>query len=184
MKLHIKTRQGLRPDVLEKLSGSKAADEAAWVTALCLTEHSSRELLPNQELARVFALVIHKLARGRAINFLFWSDKAQVKRNLQNLDVRKTEDAKALLVEIPSQELLTLRKLLEAGAFTTFYGWIDGIVTPDKPTSLFESLGTIDFVAVFSLYDETIEILSRLVPNDFLIPAIRNVGVETGIEVV
>jgi hypothetical protein len=184
VELYVKTSQGLRPDFLDRLSGLSVEDETVWATALCLTEHDSQKVLPNSSLARVFARVMHKLAKGRAINFFFSSDLGEINRNFRDLGIKTNSRKKNLFVEVRAEDISLMERVLEAAAFTTFYGWIDGTeIMPEQTSFLFENLGTIELVAVFSLYDETVEIVSKLVPVDFVLQSVREVALEAGIEV-
>jgi hypothetical protein len=110
---------------------------------------------------------------------------AEVKRNLASAGIRTNEKKNALSAQVPAQEDSTLARLLEAGAFTTFYGWTDGMeLTPTQPTVLLENLGAVQFVAVFTIFDETMEVISKLIPIEAVKKSIQAVCDEAHIEVV
>jgi hypothetical protein len=190
MELLYQIRRGFNPNILDRLSGIQ--DDATIVTvSLCLTEKSSKRLLPSVDLARVFGLILHKLAKERPINLLFPYDDRKVQRNLKKINVQVGKEKRNLWVEIAPPHIPTLVKVLEAGAFTTFYGCVDGelgkqITGRDEengPDLLFKRAGQSYFLTAFSLFDEGLEIISKYLSAESVINTVQTVAAEEGIQV-
>lgn len=184
MEIHCEIQQGLKPGLLDRFTGLNVSDETVWTMKIFLTDPASRELLASRELARVFGSIIQKIAGARSACFFFPYDLGEVKTKLQNHNIELTKGKGGGLVKIPSQNLSSLVEVLETSAFTTFYAWVGGQDTiPDKPELLFENLDVNDLVVVLSLYDESVELLSKLVPVEVVVNIIHEVGAEIGIQV-
>lgn len=190
MELLYQIHRGLSRDILDRLSGIQD-DETILRVSLCLTERGSRRILPSADIARTFGSVLHRLAKERPINLLFPYDVQQVESDLRNLKVPVRKENGNLWVEIAPPHIPMLVKVLEAGAFTTFYGRVDGelgkqsigIGKESGPGLLFRRVGQHYFLAVFSLYDEGLELVSKQLPSEVVINTVQAVSAEEGIQV-
>lgn len=190
MELHCRIHHGLTPGLLDRLVGVQA-HESIWTADLCLTKPDSRHLVPTRDLVRVFGSIVHRLAEVRSIWVLFPYDVGQVKRKLGALNIESRKERGTLAVEIASPHLPLLTQVLEAGASTTFYSLVEkeaGSPPPWTPPLtdlklLFKDFGQAYFLGVFSLYDESMELLSKFLPAEFIINAVREVGTEEGVQV-
>lgn len=190
MQLHCRIHHGLKPGLLDRLVGVEA-DESIWTADLCLTKPDSRQLVPTRDLVRVFGSIVHRLAEVRSIWVLFPYDVGQVKKKLGALNIESRKERGGLAVEIASPHLPLLTRVLEAGESTTFYSLVEkeaGSPSPRIPPRtdlklLFKNLGQAYFLGVFSLYDESMELLSKFLPAELIISAVREVGTEEGVQV-
>jgi len=190
MELHCRIHRGLRPDLLDRLQGLEP-DETIQTASLCLTASGSRQVVAARDLARVFGSIVHRLAESRPVRLLFPRDVRTIKRKLHQLGVETKEGRKSVWVEVTYPHLPLLAEVLEAGAFTAFYASVGGeeavrslqTIRWSEATLLLRKLGDHYFVAVFALYDESVELLSKFVPAEFVINAVREVGAEAGIKV-
>jgi hypothetical protein len=185
MELLCRIDKGLKPNILDKLLGLREPEEMIQTVSFWLTEPTSKKLLPLKVSARVFGMIIHRLSEGHTIRFLFPYDVGQVKNRLSDLRVAAKKESGWLWLEITPLELPKLMQVLEAASFTTFYAQVNGEkVIPPKPTGLFDALKQTYFLVVFTLYDDSIEILSSVVPPDVIINCAREVGIKEGVQVV
>jgi len=192
MELYCKIRQGLEPDLLDRLSRLFEADPAIRTAQICLTDPRSRRQVPTSDLARIFATIVSNLAEGRGIALLFENDLREVEKKLRSLRMEgKREGHRSLWVELPPPNLEGLSETLRLCAFTTFYGWVSSIdLAGDrslpKGASFRQAVRNLDeayFLSVFTLYDESMELLSKAIPSEFIISAVREVGAAEGLRV-
>ena len=190
MELHCRIHRGLQPDLLNRLQGLEP-DETIQTASLCLTASRSRQVVAPRDLARVFGAIVHTLAESRPVRLLFPGDVKTIKRKLRQLNVETKEGRKSVWVELTYPHLPLLADVLEAAAFTTFYASVGGeeavrslqTVRGSEAALLLRKLGDHYFIAVFALYDESIELLSKFIPAEFVINAARETGAEAGIKV-
>ena len=134
--------------------------------------------------ARIFWRIIYKLADGRTIRLLFPYDVGVIKKKLSSLGVTAKKEGRWLWLDVDQLELSKLMEVLEEASFTTFYAQVDGVkVVSQKPVDLINSLKQQYFLVVFTLYDESMEILSLLLPSDSIMNIIRQVGLEENVKV-
>lgn len=183
MELLYRVHKGLKPNLIDKISGIVESKDASTVN-LCLTSPSSKKMVSKKELVRIFGLIIQKLSAGKLVKFLFPYDIKEVKKNLLRFNAKTKEEGSWLWLEIPSPQLSNLVQVLEAASFTTFYAQVDGVkVVPKEPSNLLNSLKQNYFLVVFTLYDESMEILSMHIPSDTIINVSREVGLEEKVKV-
>ncbi len=180
MELHCKTKRGLIPDLLDKLSGIKS-DEEAWLADLFLSNGE----IHSEDAARIFSSIIHRLAKDHRISFLFPYDIGEVKRKLRNINVQAIKRKDGLLIKPQASDLPLMNTILKATSFTTFYALVDS----EKPeqgnlADIFNDLDSYNFIVVFSIYDDSIEILSHSVDERTIKMAVSGIGAEEGIETI
>lgn len=184
MEIRYEITNGLSPGLLDSLSGVKR-DETVSCIHLLLTRPGSSRMVANAELGRVFGLLIDRLAEGSKVNLLFPYDLTELDRRLDAIGVTRKREKGGIVVKLSSSEQPLLIRVLEATAFTTFYGWVNGIdEVPEKPAELFASLEKVRFVGVFCLFDESMELLSKLVPPEDIMSAIGEVARDASITVI
>lgn len=170
--------------LLDRLSGLKP-DDAVWTVRLCIDRNGGRsKTAANEDLARIFASVLGRLAAQRPINLLFPYDVIEVARKLRTLNIEGRKENGALLIELAVTQFPMLSQILEQAAFTTFYGYANQMrPVPTKPSLLFENLDGVFFAAVFMLYDDSMELLSKAVKGEEIIDVVRDVAEGLGIRV-
>lgn len=170
----------MKPDLLDRLSGLNA-DLTVCSVRLCLTDSGSPKNVTNDDLARVFGQVLLKLAGQHCINLLFPYDVGEISRKLESLNIEWTREGRALIIRISASQFPILFEILRTAAFTTFYAWPNGIKPiPSDPSLLLGNLDAIPFAAVFTLYDDSLELMSKLVPAEEILKAVRGVGADAG----
>jgi hypothetical protein len=168
---------------LDRLSGLKP-DDAVWTVRLCLVNRGLSKAVGNEDLARIFGSVLGRLAGERHINLLFPYDVTEVAIKLRRLNIEGNKENGALLIELTAPQFPMLLHVLEQAAFTTFYAFTNEMRPPPRnPSLLFENLDAICFAAVFTLYDDAIEVLSKAVKAEEIIDVVRDVAAGLGIPV-
>ncbi len=182
MELRIRTNKGLRPNLLDRFSGVIESDEMVQTVNFCLARSDSKEKILKKNLARLFGLIIHRLAGGRSISILFPYDIDKIRKKISGLN----SDGKWVRIEITSFEVSHLIQILEAASFTTFYAQVGGgKAIPRLPAHLFkDNLKQAQFLVVFTLYDESMEVLSIPIPSDTVMTIAREVASEEGVRIV
>lgn len=185
MELRYKVRKGLKPDLLDKISGMIESQDATTVDFF-LTSASSKEAVPNEDMARVFGLIMSRLADGRSIKLLFAYNVAEVCRRLVELKLgaEARKEGRWLRLEIKSQQTSNLIRVLESVSFTAVYAEVGGEDTlPRKPALLFNRLELTYFVSVLTLYDESMEVVSSNISPNTIIDIARAVCAEEKIQI-
>ena len=190
MQLQYYIRRGFNPDLFEKLSGLRR-DETVLTAGLCLTTKASQQSVSSRTLAELFGALLDSLAEQRPIQLVFSHDVRQAEQKLEVLNLSSRKDRGSIRIEVALPHLPKLSRILEAGAFTTFYGYVDaGTTIPNEssvketmPGALFKSLDKYYFVCVFSLYDESMELISKALSEELVINALQSVGALKGISI-
>jgi hypothetical protein len=123
----------------------------------------------------VFAAVLHALAAHRPSLLLFRYDLPEVRRKLSAAQVPVKEERGWIHVEIRAIDVEFLASILESVSFTTFYLCVDGNV-PDSPVELFNTLQNAALVGTFSLFDETMEVVSPMATGDAILEELKRVA--------
>lgn len=193
MELYCNIQQRLEPDLLDRLSRLFDADPRTRTAQICLTDPGSRRQVPTLDLARIFATIVTNLAEGRGIELLFENDLRQVEKKLRSLRMKgKKEGHRSLWIELPSPSLFELTESLRLCAFTTFYGWVPsgglgGARSMPEGASFRLAVRHLEeayFLSVFTLYNESLELLTKAIPSEFIISAVREVGAAEGLRVI
>lgn len=183
MEIHCKTSYGIKPDLLDRLSGLKL-DSTVCSVRLWLIESGSKESVSNNDLVQVFGSVFSRIAEGHSITLLFPHDVSELRRKLDALSIDWKKEKGGLLVEFPWSKSQVLFDVLRVTAFTTFYGWTDRLEPlPTNPSLLFQNLDAILVVGVFALYDDSVELLSKRLPSEQIMIAVRDVAADMDIPV-
>jgi len=189
MELHCQITRGFKPGLINRLSGLKA-DDAIWTAELCLTLPNSRTLVPARDLARVFPSIIRRLAGGRPIKLLFSHDEKQIENKLTGSNLPLEKKRQGIWATIASPYLPSFLHVLEMVAFTTFYACVDGQTDESNAAHakdrgfrfLLKSIKKQQFIVAFSLYDESMRIMSACTPVEAVINAVQEVGAKEGLQ--
>jgi hypothetical protein len=187
MQLRYTIHHGFEPQRLEKLSGLRA-DEAVEAVRVCLTAPNLHRVIPAEDLARVFSRIVQALAGERVVRLFFPYEVSALRRDLKEFAAQLQEEGDALYAEVPPPHLPLLVRLSEKAAYSTFFGCVAADVTNPmprwtNPTALLADLRSLQFVVVFTLYDESIELLSARLPVEHIIGAVREAGAVEGVQV-
>lgn len=185
IKLYYKVQKALKPNLLEKFFGIGVSDNSVHSVSLFLTSSGKMQLLSSRDLSRIFVLIIQKLAEGRSVQFLFPYDKKEVKNKISKFKMGEEESNGLLWFETDFTHITTIGQILEEASFTTFFALIGSEKTaPNNLSDLMKSLKKKYLVIVFSLFDESIEVLSAIVPGEKVLNVAREVCTEMNVEFV
>ena len=199
MELYFKIARAKRQDWLRRIVGKSdffsglldISKDREEVQSVILSMREKGTLfykeIDTQILAQVFSAIVYRLAGGRSINLLFPRDTelGSVKREIKKINLQWAKVRKWLTIDVTSMELCLFSKILEAISFAHFYAEIDGKEDlPDKALDIFQKMEKRYVVIVFSLYDESIEIISELVTAEAVLKISRELGEEMGFEVI
>lgn len=181
MELHCQIERGLKPKLAERLFATKA-DPTVLRASICLLNDGGKREMPSRDVARVFTALVHKLAGGRTITLVFDDHPARVKRVLGALSIQATRAGRSLWVDLSPVDLALLVRVLEEVTFATFCAAVNGEKF-SRESDILRSLDQIYFAVIFEMYDDSMELLSKFVPAELVLNAVREVGAEEGIRV-
>lgn len=181
MELHCQIERGLKPKRAQRLFASKA-DPRVLRASICLLNDGGKREVPARDVARVFTALVDKLAGGRTITLVFGDHPARVRRVLGALGIQAAIVGGSLWIDLSPVELALLVRVLEKVTLATFCAAVNGQEIR-RESDILRSLDRIYFAVIFEMYDDSMELLSKFVPAELVLNAVREVGAEEGIRV-
>jgi len=185
MHLYCRIKKGFGPSLFKRVWGA-SKDETVLRAQFCLTEKGSSTILPSKNVAQVFSSILYKLAGGRPLIVLFPDDLGEIKKKLKGLNISQKEKKGGLWIEVTSPDASSISQILEVTGFTTFYVQVKHETQVlerainGKVEDLFNRLEESYFVGVLTIYDESMEVISKFLPACIITNIVREVGTEAG----